>query len=118
MADIPPAITIDKECVTLTNTFFTAGPQEQDEIIRILTDLTEVMRHQPGFISAVTHRSCDGSAVMDYVQWRSVEHWKAALPMSEAQKHVKLLIEKCRRQVIWYQITHIAQSAESAANSF
>jgi quinol monooxygenase YgiN len=111
MTEAPSAITIDKECVTLTNTFFTSGFREQDEIIRILTDLTEVMRHQPGFISAITHRSYDGSTIMDYVQWRSIEHWKAALPIPEAQKHVKLLIEKCRRQVIWYQVTHISQAA-------
>ena len=38
MEDVQLATTISKEeeCVILINTFFTSGPQDQDEVIKIL----------------------------------------------------------------------------------
>jgi len=120
MVDTPLVTTIskDKECVTLVNTFFTSGPQEQDQLVKILTDLAEeAMKHQAGFISSNIHRSYDGSTVMSYVQWRSTEHWRAAFQKPEAQKHVKHLIERYKREVAWYQVIHISQAADSIPNS-
>src|SRR5215469_11760309 len=83
-------ISKEKECVTLINTFFTSGSEDQDEVVKVLIDVTEeVMRHQPGFISTSIHRSYDGSTVTNYAQWRSSEDWNAALQKS--REHLQLL---------------------------
>lgn len=44
----------------------------QRALIDLLDRATEnVMRKQPGFISANIHRSLDGTRVANYAQWRS-----------------------------------------------
>lgn len=115
MEDVQLATTISKEeeCVILINTFFTSGPQDQDEVIKILIDLTEeAMKHQPGFISANIHRSYDGSAVLNYAQWRSAEHWKTAMQKPEIQEHTKL-VQKYTKKPLLYQVVHVTNAVDS-----
>jgi quinol monooxygenase YgiN len=112
MTNVPLVTTISKEqeCVTLVNTFFTPEPQDQDEVIKVLTDLTkEVMRYQPGFISANIHRSQDGSTVLNYAQWRSTEHWKAAIQKPEIQEHTKL-VQKYTKKPTLYQVVYVSHA--------
>lgn len=106
------AITIskEKECVTLINTFFTSGSSDQDEVVKVLIDVTEeVMRHQPGFISTSIHRSYDGSAVTNYAQWRSSEDWNAAL--QKAREHLQLLTKYTRKPAL-YEVIYIMHAAD------
>jgi len=118
MVDTPLVTTIskDKECVTLVNTFFTSGSGDQDELIKVLVDATEeIMKHQPGFISANIHRSYDGNAVTNYVQWRSTEHWRAAFQKQEVREHIKIT-EKYERKMGLYQVIHVSHAVDSALN--
>jgi quinol monooxygenase YgiN len=116
MADIPLVTTISKEqdCVTLINTFFTNGHEDQDKLIKILVDATEeVMRYQPGFITANFHRSYDGSAVTNYAQWHSTEHWKVVMQKPEVQEHIKITKENYERKTALYQVMHISHAVDS-----
>lgn len=52
----------------LINTF-DVEPGRAEELLELLSHATEdVMRHQPGFISANLHLSKDGAHVANYVQ--------------------------------------------------
>ena len=61
----------DKDVVTLINVF-TVAPENQQRLVDVLVDATQtVMRKQPGFISAIIHRSFDGTTVTNYAQGSS-----------------------------------------------
>jgi quinol monooxygenase YgiN len=63
--------------VTLINVF-TVSPADQQRLVDLLTRATDdFVRHAPGFISSLLHRSVDGSKVTMYAQWRSVEDYEA-----------------------------------------
>jgi quinol monooxygenase YgiN len=84
--------TIEKEApvVTLINVF-TVDPSRQDELVKLLDDATEqVMRKQPGFVSANIHRGLDGRHVANYAQWTSREAMEAMLANPEAQHHIRI----------------------------
>jgi quinol monooxygenase YgiN len=69
----------DDFSVALINTFY-VKPEKADELVQILTKATdEVMRHQPGFISANLHISFDKTRVVNYAQWRSKEDFERML---------------------------------------
>jgi len=63
--------------VTLINVF-TVAPADQLRLVDLLTKATETsVRHAPGFVSAVLHRSVDGTKVAMYAQWRSEEAYRS-----------------------------------------
>jgi quinol monooxygenase YgiN len=70
-------ISKDSNLVTLINVF-TGAPDHQQEVVDLLARATETsVRHAPGFISSSLHRSLDGTNVVMYAQWRSVEDYQA-----------------------------------------
>lgn len=80
-------ITTDQSLTTLINVF-TVSPSDQKALVEVLITATDqVMRHQPGFISANIHASADGSRVVNYAQWRSEADFRAMLGDSEAAEH-------------------------------
>lgn len=77
------------KCVTLINVF-TVEPAKQQQLVDFLVGATETtMRHLPGFISANIHKSLDGTRVVNYAQWRSVEDFQAMLNTPEAVPHMR-----------------------------
>ena len=71
-------ITIAKELdvVTLINSF-TCEPQHQQHLIDSWIRATEQrLGNLPGMVSAALHRSKDGTRVVNYAQWKSVEKWE------------------------------------------
>ena len=79
--------------VVLINTFF-VKPGKTDELLQVLIKATDdVMRHQPGFISANLHISLDKTRVVNYAQWRSKEDFERMLQNSEAKPHMKQAAE-------------------------
>lgn len=57
---------------------------------RLLVDATEqTMKRQSGFISASIHRSCDGTTVVNYSQWRRREDFEAMTRTPEARPHMQ-----------------------------
>ena len=70
-------ISKSNKLVTLINVF-TGAPAHQQELLDLLARATESsVRYAPGFISAALHRSLDGSKVVMYAQWRSIEDYEA-----------------------------------------
>lgn len=59
---------------------FTVHVQDQPKLLEVLdTAVEQVMRHLPGFVSANLHTSLEGTRVLNYVQWRNVDDFKAML---------------------------------------
>jgi quinol monooxygenase YgiN len=72
-----PTISKGNKLVTLINVF-TGAPADQQKILDLLARATDTsVRHAPGFISASLHRSLDGTKVVMYAQWRSIEDYQA-----------------------------------------
>ncbi|OJT18835.1 antibiotic biosynthesis monooxygenase [Archangium sp. Cb G35] len=94
---------------TLINVF-TVAPERQAELVKLLDEATEeVMRHQPGFISANIHRGLDGNRVTNYAQWASREHFEAMLRNPTAQVHMRAaaaLVEKFEPHLYEVVSTH------------
>lgn len=79
----------DNNVVTLINVF-TVRPEQQQRLVDLLVEATEdVMKYQPGYVSANIHKSLDGTRVTNYAQWRSREAFEAMLKDSEAEAHMK-----------------------------
>jgi quinol monooxygenase YgiN len=72
-----PTISKGRTPLTLINVF-TVTPEKQDELIALLTEVTERnVRHRKGFISASLHRGIDGRKVTMYAQWASIDDYEA-----------------------------------------
>jgi quinol monooxygenase YgiN len=70
-------ISKSNKLLTLINVF-TGVPDHQQEVVDLLARATETsVRHAPGFISSSLHRSLDGTKVVMYAQWRSIEDYQA-----------------------------------------
>jgi heme-degrading monooxygenase HmoA len=64
---------------TMINTL-TVKPEKQQELMNYLKEMTqEVVVTAPGFISANFHLSEDGTRIINYAQWRSIEDLRAML---------------------------------------
>ena len=75
--------------LTLVNVF-TVAPENQGRLVEGLARATEeVIRQQPGFISANFHRSLDGTRVVNYAQWESREALETMLGRPEVQAHLQ-----------------------------
>ncbi|BBY29216.1 antibiotic biosynthesis monooxygenase family protein [Mycolicibacterium sediminis] len=86
-------ITPHAEHATLINVF-TVRPDRAHELAALLVDATEkVMQFVPGFISANIHVSTDGTRVVNYAQWRSVEAFVAMQSDPTAQIHMRAAAE-------------------------
>jgi aromatase len=79
---------------TMINTL-TVKPENQQEVLDYLKEMTEeVVITSPGFISANFHMSKDGTRVVNYAQWRSVEDLQAMLARNPHHvKHMQELAE-------------------------
>lgn len=74
--------------VTLINVF-TVRPEKADDLVKLLDEATEqVMRFQPGFVSANIHRSLSGKHVTNYAQWRSMQDFEAMQRNPQAKEHM------------------------------
>jgi quinol monooxygenase YgiN len=92
---------------TLINVF-TVEPSKQQGLIDLLDRATEeVMRHQPGFISANIHRSLDGRHVANYAQWQTADAFERMLENPEAQAHMKLATDIATVQPVLYQVASV-----------
>ncbi len=76
-SDVGPIILINK---------FNVNLREVDQFLRVWAADAEIMKRQPGFISAQLHRGITGSGVfINYAVWESAELLKRALNNPEFQ---------------------------------
>lgn len=70
------------------------APDRQQELVDVLDQASEeVMRHLPGFVSANIHASLDGTRVVNYAQWRSVDDFEAMQVNPDAAGHMAAAAE-------------------------
>ena len=95
--------------VTLIN-IFTVAPERQDELVRLLQGMVEIMRTLPGFISADVHRSLDRKRVANHARWRSEEDWKAMVRHPAVQARMTPILAIATFQPHLYELvsTHEA----------
>ena len=68
----------------------TVKPEEADQLLRIWTIDIEMMKGQPGFISAQLHQGIGGSSVfLNHSVWESVGALKRAFNRPEFQETLK-----------------------------
>ena len=60
--------------LTLIN-IFTVSPANQQKLIDLLIQATEIVKTTPGFISSSLHAGLDGTKVTMYAQWKSIEDY-------------------------------------------
>src|ERR1700744_3244997 len=76
MLSMTTTISTENKFLTLINVF-TVDASNQQKLIDLLSLATESsVRNIPGFISAALHRSMDGTRVVMYAQWESVEAYQ------------------------------------------
>ncbi len=61
-------------------------PNNQDEVLNLMTERARFMAQQPGFVSIALHRSKDGSHIVNYIQWRDEDTLTAAHHSPEFRK--------------------------------
>jgi quinol monooxygenase YgiN len=64
-------ISADNDYLTLINVF-TVSAANQQKLIDLLIQATEVVKKAHGFISSSLHAGLDGTKVTMYAQWRSM----------------------------------------------
>src|ERR1700744_22586 len=90
---IMSTITAHADYATLINVF-TVQPERARELADLLSAATaDVMQHIDGFISANIHLSTDGTRVVNYAQWRSVDAMHAMQQDPTAREHMVLCAE-------------------------
>jgi quinol monooxygenase YgiN len=100
-------IRVGGEPVTLINVF-EVDPSKQHELLELLTEGTEkVFRRRPGFVSVNLLTSNDGTRVVNYAQWRSLEDIKATLADPEAQDYAKRAAELARAAPHVYSVASV-----------
>ncbi len=89
MAHNGTLISVGDELVTLINVFDVDASKQQD-LVDLLNDGTErVMQHRPGFVSVSILASNDGTRVVNFAQWRSLDHVKATMADPGAGSYVR-----------------------------
>ena len=81
--NVAPVILINK---------FNVKAEEVDDFIRAWTNQAQIMKRQPGFISAQLHHGIGGSSVfLNYAIWESTEHFRKAVSNLELQSSLDKL---------------------------
>jgi heme-degrading monooxygenase HmoA len=89
-------IRADDDTATVINVF-DVDASNQQRLVEVLTEGSEkVMQHRPGFISVNLLTSNDGTRVVNYAQWRSLDDIKATLADPDAQAYARKAAELAR----------------------
>lgn len=84
-----PQIVTDGDYLTLVNVFHTR-PETQRRVADILVAISdEVAAPAPGFVSASTHTSADGTRVFNYLQWERIEDLQAMQATAAFNNHAR-----------------------------
>lgn len=93
LTDLDPNVNIKTQLddenarpVILLNKFI-VRPEDTEIFLKVFENTTNVMKLQPGFISAQLHQGIAGShTFFNYTVWESAAHFKRAFNTSEFQK--------------------------------
>jgi heme-degrading monooxygenase HmoA len=95
------------ETVTLINVFDVEASRQQ-ELVALLTEGTDqVIRHRPGFVSVNLLASNDGTRVVNYAQWRSLDDIKATMADPAAQGYARRAAELAHSTLHVYSVVSV-----------
>ncbi|MDJ0735346.1 MAG: antibiotic biosynthesis monooxygenase family protein [Nostocaceae cyanobacterium] len=77
-------IAIKNEFITVI-IIFSVEPERQQELIDTITEFLQIVKQQPGFVSANIHKSIDGVKVANYAQWQSQADYENFINNSQVQ---------------------------------
>ena len=75
----------DKQPITQI-TVVEPEPGKQAEALAVMTERARYMAGQPGFVSVNLHRSKNGTHLINYIQWTTLEKLEAAHHAPEFRK--------------------------------
>ena len=102
-----PEIRESDDIVTQITTVKTT-PDNQSEVLEVMTERARFMAMQPGFVSISLHRSEDGSHIVNYVQWANRNKLEAAHHSPEFRKMWPRFGELVKEaEPCLYQVVHI-----------
>ncbi|MBH8554206.1 antibiotic biosynthesis monooxygenase [Nostocaceae cyanobacterium CENA357] len=72
---------------------FSVKPEQQQELIDAIAEFVEIVKQQPGFVSANIHKSIDGLKVANYAQWQNQADYNSFINNTELQAKAAKLRE-------------------------
>ncbi len=85
---------------------FDVEPEKCDEhIAHIKSFLNEIVKKQPGFISANLHVSLDKKKIVNYAQWKNEQDYQNFLDNKEAQQAGSEVL-KIQPKETWLKVAH------------
>jgi quinol monooxygenase YgiN len=109
-----PRISKGRTPLTLINVF-TVAPEKQDELIELLTNVTEQhVRHHKGFISASLHRGIDGKKVTMYAQWANIDDYQSMRQDPGSAPALEQALKVATFDPAMYEVAEIFLPSEAA----
>ena len=91
-------------------------PDNQDEVLSLMTERAQFMAKQPGFVSICLYRSEDGSHVVNHVQWTDKDRLAKAHHSPEFRKEWRHFGELAKEiEPILYNVVHIETASMARA---
>jgi len=91
-------------------------PDNQDEVLDVMTERARFMARQPGFVSICLYKSQDGSHVVNHIQWTDRQKLEAAHHSPEFRKEwshfgdLTQEIEPCLYDVVHIETASMARA--------
>jgi quinol monooxygenase YgiN len=83
-------------------------PDNQTEVLDLMTERARFMAKQPGFVSVSLHKSEDGGHIVNYVQWTDRKKLEAAHHSSEFRKKWPRFGELIKEaEPCLYEVAHV-----------
>lgn len=96
-------ISTEQHYLTFINVFKVA-PDDQEQLVDLLTRATETVRKAPGFISSVLHRSIDGTKVTMYAQWTNQDDYNSMRSNPAAAPFLEQALQIARFEPGMYEV--------------
>ena len=112
MADMRPNSGVVTQITTVK-----LPPDNQDEVLALMTERARFMAAQPGFVSICLYRSTDGSHVVNHIQWTDRDKLEAAHHSPEFRKEWSHLGDLAKEipEPCLYDVVHIETASMARA---
>ena len=89
----------------------------QDEVLKLMTERARFMAKQPGFVSICLYRSEDGSHVVNHIQWTDQKKLEAAHHAPEFRKEWSRFGDMAKEiEPCLYEAVHIETASMAKAS--
>lgn len=93
---------------TVITTFETTPAHAHDLMEHLQVAYAEVIRHQPGFLSAALHMNDAMTRVCNYSQWATRDDYKAMLRTPEMRERNRVIGTLCKGfEPVMYEVTGV-----------